>query len=149
IEYEEAEAVLEPGQSMLLHSDGVVEAHSGSGEMFGFPRLHDVVGARAGSGDVITRVLSELERFTPAGWEQEDDITLVAIPRARAGAEQAVPVVDTSFSIQSVPGNERLASERVAAEVASLGLTPPRLEKLKTAVAEAAMNAIEHGNDSN
>jgi serine phosphatase RsbU (regulator of sigma subunit)/anti-sigma regulatory factor (Ser/Thr protein kinase) len=149
IEYEEAEAVLGPGHSMLLHSDGVVEAHSGSGEMFGFPRLHDVVGARAGSGDVITRVLSELARFTPDGWEQEDDITLVAITRRRPGPEETAAPVDASFSIPSAPGNERLASERVAEVVAPLGLAPQRLEKLKTAVAEAAMNAIEHGNDSN
>jgi anti-sigma regulatory factor (Ser/Thr protein kinase) len=149
IEYEEVEAVLEPGQSMLLHSDGVAEAHNESREMFGFPRLQDVVGARAGSGDVITRVLSELSRFTPDGWEQEDDITLVAITRRRPEADQAAPSVDLSFSIPSAAGNERLASERVAEAVASVGLAPDRLEKLKTAVAEAAMNAIEHGNDSN
>ena len=31
--------VLEPGQSVLLHSDGLAEAHSPGGEMFGFPRL--------------------------------------------------------------------------------------------------------------
>jgi serine phosphatase RsbU (regulator of sigma subunit)/anti-sigma regulatory factor (Ser/Thr protein kinase) len=148
IDYEETEAVIEPGQSMLLHSDGVAEAHSGTGEMFGFPRLQDVVGARAGSGDVISRVLTELDRFTPDGWEQEDDITLVAITRTRPGAEPA-PLVDASFSIQSVQGNERMASERVAEVVEPLGLGPARLEKLKTAVAEATMNAIEHGNDSN
>jgi serine phosphatase RsbU (regulator of sigma subunit)/anti-sigma regulatory factor (Ser/Thr protein kinase) len=148
IEYEETEAMLEPGQSMLLHSDGVAEAHGETGEMFGFPRLQDVVGARAGRGDVITRVLEELERFTPPGWEQEDDITLVAITRRRATAGQAAPV-EMSFSIQSVLGNERMASERVAEALVPLGLPPERLEKLKTAVAEAAMNAIEHGNDSN
>ena len=45
IVYEEREAVLEPGQTMLLHSDGVAEAHDADGEMFGFPRLLDVVGA--------------------------------------------------------------------------------------------------------
>ena len=149
VDYEEAEAVLEPGQSMLLHSDGVAEAHSESGEMFGFPRLQDVVGARAGRGDVITRVLSELERFTPGGWEQEDDITLVAITRRRRGGARAVPLLDLSFSIPSAPGNERDASERAAEAVVPLRLAPDRLEKLKTAVAEAAMNAIEHGNDSN
>ncbi len=36
--------------------------------------------------------------------------------------------------------------ERVAAAVEPLGLEPRRLEQLKTAVSEAAMNAIEHGN---
>ncbi len=35
--------------------------------------------------------------------------------------------------------------DRVAAAVADLGLAPARLERLKTAVSETAMNAIEYG----
>ena len=35
--------------------------------------------------------------------------------------------------------------DRVAAAVADLGLPPDRLERLKTAVSEASMNAIEYG----
>ena len=35
--------------------------------------------------------------------------------------------------------------DRVAAAVADLGLAPARLERLKTAVSEATMNAIEYG----
>jgi anti-sigma regulatory factor (Ser/Thr protein kinase) len=51
-----------------------------------------------------------------------------------------------SFTLASVPGSERIALARVADSVAGLGLPPARLDKLKTAVAEATMNAIEHGN---
>jgi serine phosphatase RsbU (regulator of sigma subunit)/anti-sigma regulatory factor (Ser/Thr protein kinase) len=149
IVYEETEGQLEPGQTMLLHSDGVAEAHGLQGEMFGFPRLHDVVGARSGRGEVIDRVLTDLGRFTGADWEQEDDITLVAVTR-RGAAPVALAAggVDVEFSIASEPGNEREASEGVAEAVAPLGLEPAQLERLKTAVAEAAMNAIEHGNES-
>jgi serine/threonine-protein kinase RsbW len=50
------------------------------------------------------------------------------------------------LSVSSEPGNERLAMERVAAVVEELGLSEQRLERLKTAVAEATMNAMEHGN---
>jgi anti-sigma regulatory factor (Ser/Thr protein kinase) len=50
------------------------------------------------------------------------------------------------FSIPSQPGNERLAIERIGREVAGMGLPASRLEKLKTAVGEATMNAMEHGN---
>ncbi len=50
------------------------------------------------------------------------------------------------LSVPSEPGNERLVSERVAEVVKELGLSEQRLEGLKTAVAEATMNAIEHGN---
>jgi serine/threonine-protein kinase RsbW len=52
----------------------------------------------------------------------------------------------TSFSLASEPGNERLALAKVAEAVEGLGLAAARLERLKTAVAEATMNAIEHGN---
>jgi len=51
-----------------------------------------------------------------------------------------------AFAVASEPGNERDALARVAAAVAGAGLPPARLERLKTAVAEATMNAIEHGN---
>ncbi len=148
IEYEETESVLEFGQVMLLHSDGVAEAHSRDREMFGFPRLMDVVGSRRGSGEVIDRVLTELGRFTPPDGEQEDDITLVALRRLGDGVPTGAPELDVTFSIPSARGNERLAMDSVAEAVAPVGLDPRRLEQLKTAVSEAAMNAIEHGNGS-
>ncbi len=50
------------------------------------------------------------------------------------------------LSVPSEPGNERLAMERVAEVVTELGLSEQILERLKTAVAEATMNAMEHGN---
>ena len=140
--------MLEPGQTMLLHSDGVAEAHGPAKEMFGFPRLQDVVGARSGRGEVIDRVLTELGRFTGADWEQEDDITLVALTRYGAVPAAGAGGLDVSFQVASEPGNEKQVSERVAEAVAALELAPSRLEQLKTAVSEAAMNAIEHGNES-
>ena len=50
------------------------------------------------------------------------------------------------LSVPSEPGNERLAMEQVAGTVEGLGLPERTLERLKTAVAEATMNAMEHGN---
>ena len=50
------------------------------------------------------------------------------------------------LSIPSEPVNERRATEEVARAVSGLGLPQRTLERLKTAVAEATMNAMEHGN---
>jgi len=50
------------------------------------------------------------------------------------------------FSVPSEPGNERLAMETVAEAVRELDIRGENLERLKTAVAEATMNAMEHGN---
>jgi anti-sigma regulatory factor (Ser/Thr protein kinase) len=59
---------------------------------------------------------------------------------------QVAPRRLDTFTLASEPGNERLALARVADTVKDLGLSDARLERLKTAVAEATMNAIEHGN---
>ncbi|MDQ3484668.1 MAG: ATP-binding protein, partial [Actinomycetota bacterium] len=50
------------------------------------------------------------------------------------------------FELPSAPGNEREAIERVATAVAAAEIEPARLDRLKTAVGEATMNAMEHGN---
>ena len=60
----------------------------------------------------------------------------------RSGARRTL----ADFSVPSEPGNERLAMEEVAEAVKGLGLSEQRLERLKTAVAEASLNAMEHGN---
>src|SRR3712207_1477415 len=52
----------------------------------------------------------------------------------------------TELSIPSELGNDRRATEEVARAVSGLGLSQRTLGRLKTAVAEATMNAMEHGN---
>jgi serine phosphatase RsbU (regulator of sigma subunit) len=80
--YEENEAYLAPGESILFHSDGLVEAHNSAGEMFGFPRLQKVVENSSGGGHLIDECLTELREFVGSDWEQEDDITLVTLQRS-------------------------------------------------------------------
>jgi serine phosphatase RsbU (regulator of sigma subunit)/anti-sigma regulatory factor (Ser/Thr protein kinase) len=149
--YEESEAVLAPGETVLLHSDGLAEAHDPRGEMFGFPRALQLVG-RGGDGQaMIDTLLGALGDFTEPGWEQEDDITLVTLRRSRGAgiagsAEEAPTRLLGELSVASAPGNEREAIDGVVAAVASLDLSADRLERLKTAVGEAVMNAMEHGN---
>jgi len=79
--YEEKETVLNVGEAALFYSDGLVEAHDPKGEMFGFPRLQALV-AEHTEGSVVNYMMDELRSFTGDGWEQEDDITLVALRRS-------------------------------------------------------------------
>ena len=82
--YEEKEAMLEAGDSILFYSDGLVEAHDPQREMLGIPRLQGFIGAHPGGAPMIDFLLSELARFTGEEWEQEDDITLVTLQRSEA-----------------------------------------------------------------
>ena len=49
--------------------------------------------------------------------------------------------------IPSVMGNEKIAMDTAASMAKRMGFTEDRIEDLKTAVAEACINAIEHGNE--
>ncbi len=152
--YEENEVEIEPGDTVLFYSDGIVEAHNPKREMFSFGRLQSLVAEHAGGAPLIDFLLAELARFTGAGWEQEDDVTLVTLQRAEATGQPASAPAEAgeswrtlaTFSWPSEPGNERLAMAKVAEVVQDQGLDPARLERLKTGVAEATMNAMEHGN---
>jgi serine phosphatase RsbU (regulator of sigma subunit)/anti-sigma regulatory factor (Ser/Thr protein kinase) len=145
MDYDEHEATLGPGDSLLLHSDGLAEAHSPDREMFGFPRLAKLCGEREGGEALIDLLLSELAVFTGSGWEQEDDITLVSLQRERGGDGDEPRLLD-EFEVPSEVGAERAPVERVVRAVGPLDLDDAQLEKLRTAVAETIMNAVEHGN---
>jgi anti-sigma regulatory factor (Ser/Thr protein kinase) len=154
IVYEETEGVIAPGSNVLLYSDGLVEAHDPDQEMYGFPRLREEMAVDDAGSELLDRLLDTLHTFTGPDWEQEDDITLVTLRRASGVAieqagEPAASQLVTAFSVPGEEGNERLAMDRVAAAVEGLGLAPARLERLKTAVSETAMNAIEYGSQGN
>jgi serine phosphatase RsbU (regulator of sigma subunit)/anti-sigma regulatory factor (Ser/Thr protein kinase) len=166
--YDEKETTLDVGDSVLFYSDGLVEAHNPSRQLFSFPRLEALVAGHAGGAALIDFLLGQLAAFTGADWEQEDDVTLVTLQRTEApaaarqheaaaagasnGSEGQSPAEAgewrtlATFAWASEPGNERLAMAQMAESVRALDMPADRLERLKTAVAEATMNAMEHGN---
>lgn len=151
--YEEKETVLASGETMLLYSDGIIEAHNSRREMFGFPRMRVLLAEHPGGIALIDYLMAQLAEFTGRVWEQEDDVTMVILQRSqvpdttpvRPSANQSWQML-AEFSLASEVGNEREAMRRVSQAVQGLSLAGPTLERLKTAVAEATMNAIEHGN---
>ena len=50
--YEQKETVLQEGDSALLYTDGLVEAHDPQREMFGFPRLKALIAEHAEEGSL-------------------------------------------------------------------------------------------------
>ncbi|MGC4092948.1 MAG: PP2C family protein-serine/threonine phosphatase [Polyangiaceae bacterium] len=74
----DSELVLGPGDTLLLYTDGVIEAANSRGELFGIERLlHQLEGANARSPDeLVEHVLEAVQ-----AWEsqQRDDITLLAL----------------------------------------------------------------------
>jgi serine phosphatase RsbU (regulator of sigma subunit) len=80
--YEEGEVSLAEGNCVLLYSNGLVEAHDPKGEMFGFPRLRELVAEHGEQRSLGDFLLEEQYAFVGGGWEQEDDITLLTLRRS-------------------------------------------------------------------
>ncbi|HSL18845.1 MAG TPA: SpoIIE family protein phosphatase [Methylomirabilota bacterium] len=70
---------LDPGDLVLAYSDGVVDAQSPSGDLFGEDRLAAVLATAPGSSPqaIVNFVLEEVEAFT-GGHTPYDDLTLLA-----------------------------------------------------------------------
>ena len=79
------EAVLVPGDLVLLLSDGIVEARSAGGQQFGMERALEVVRAHRSKppGDIVAAVLQEARAWSPA--PPADDMTVVVLKTAAAG----------------------------------------------------------------
>jgi sigma-B regulation protein RsbU (phosphoserine phosphatase) len=78
--YEEVSASLAPGDSVVLYTDGVIEARCGS-ELYGVERLDAVLAANAGAPaeHLATAVLADCRAFGRG--ELQDDCAIVVVRR--------------------------------------------------------------------
>jgi serine phosphatase RsbU (regulator of sigma subunit) len=75
--YEEREIAIAPGDRIVLFTDGVSEAASREGELFGEQRIEEVVIANDGSAAQLQHKI--VEAATSFASEIEDDLTLVVV----------------------------------------------------------------------
>ncbi|MBI4484341.1 MAG: SpoIIE family protein phosphatase [Acidobacteria bacterium] len=78
--YERQQLQLEPGESLVLYTDGVTESAAPSGDLFGEERLEELVRGKPGvdPAQLVESVRTALARFT-RNEPQGDDMTLLAI----------------------------------------------------------------------
>jgi len=90
-DYREGRTQLQPGDVLVIYSDGVTEAVSPTGEEFGPTRLYEVVSRNVTSSaaGIRDRIESALTKFSQ-GTAAADDITLVIVKR-QAEARVASP----------------------------------------------------------
>ncbi|MGC1213760.1 MAG: PP2C family protein-serine/threonine phosphatase [Micromonospora sp.] len=84
---------LEPGDRLLLHTDGVTEARNAAGEMFGLRRLADLAERHIGSGLPAPETLRRLSRAVAEhrGTASRDDATMVLVEWSGEAAARVEP----------------------------------------------------------
>lgn len=86
--YTTAAQRLQPGDRLLLYTDGIVEAASASGEFFGAEALSTLLRQTAGSvtADAADRIISTVQKWAPS---QDDDLTVLVCDYMRAARQAA------------------------------------------------------------
>ncbi|MFV1964662.1 MAG: SpoIIE family protein phosphatase [Pirellulaceae bacterium] len=82
LRYQQAKITLQPGDLVMMYTDGVSEALGPSGAMYGIERVEKVVTASDSPRDLMKKLLTDVRRFTK-GNKQEDDVCVVAFSRKR------------------------------------------------------------------
>jgi len=95
-DYGEAGAALGPGDTVVLYTDGVLEAENPAGEIYGYERLEALIAANSSLKPraIVALLLHELRAWSAGS--QSDDITVVVLRRryARLDAELYSIAVD-------------------------------------------------------
>jgi sigma-B regulation protein RsbU (phosphoserine phosphatase) len=86
--YSTAAQPLEPGDRLLLYTDGIVEAASASGEFFGQESLRSLLRQTSGSApaDAADRIIATVQRWTVS---QDDDLTVLVCDYMGATSQAA------------------------------------------------------------
>jgi Stage II sporulation protein E (SpoIIE) len=77
-DYSQVQIQLHPGDNLSLYTDGLVEARSSSGEIYGFERLNTLFATRPTAQQAMQAAIA---------FGQEDDITVLTLTRLAAGEE--------------------------------------------------------------
>jgi sigma-B regulation protein RsbU (phosphoserine phosphatase) len=84
VAYETQQLRLEPGDSLMLYSDGVTECRNPEGDLFGDARLRSVTEAATQSGgSTLTEALGASLRDWRGASDFEDDISVLVLGRPR------------------------------------------------------------------
>jgi len=134
------------GDVFVFYSDGVTEARSPDGELFGVERLLDIVRANADEDakSLAIRVCEAATSFAGAGG-LSDDLTCLVV--RIVGEAPPAPLETASMEVHSAPGeidSMRRLVEWFCTEHSSPPLSPHERSTLVLAVSEAASNILNH-----
>lgn len=154
-QYQEVRLQLGPGDRFVMYTDGMVELRNRQGELFGFERLEQGLAGWAPGvplAQLVEGLLKQMDSY--AGLQEQDDRTIVVLEMQSAGV--ALPgsanmtlsdggQMICQWQIPAMHGSERQVLAELDALIRDAWPHTGRLEDMKSAIAEAIINAAEHG----
>ncbi|MBD3422100.1 MAG: SpoIIE family protein phosphatase [Chitinivibrionales bacterium] len=152
-EYDEDTIQLEPGDKLLLYTDGLTEGSNLNNVLFGQSRLAEVVHTFGSShlNAFLDHIIEEHTTFRN-GCPLKDDFTLLAIEAGSSDVflresgfdRDGCPEILVLNSIEQIES----ISATILREMDRMGYPDKSIKRTKLCIFEALTNAIDHGNKS-
>ena len=132
--FREATAILPPGSSLLLYTDGLVERRDTPLD----ERLAELAEAAATAGDELGELCEHVIAKVLGPGDPRDDVAILAV--------RPLPVAETeiSLTLPAEPGSLAQLRRRLARFLHATGATELEQYEITLTICEAAGNAIEH-----
>jgi phosphoserine phosphatase RsbU/P len=144
LRFERHDLRLDAGDSLVLYTDGVTEAHDARSRLFGEERLLEHVSSNPGKdARALAEGLRESVRAFAGSAPQFDDIAILVLRRASAPAASGAS--ESSLDIESRPDELPRARAWMDAWCASRGVDTTAVADLDLALDEVVANIIHHG----
>jgi PAS domain S-box-containing protein len=132
--FRESTAILPPGSSLLLYTDGLVERRDMPLE----ERLDQLAAAAGTSGGDLNRLCEDVLSRVLGTAEPGDDVALLAV--------RPLPAMDThiTLTLPAEPGSLAQLRRRLARFLHATGASEVEQYEITLTICEAAGNAIEH-----
>jgi len=163
--YQEKWLQLQPGDRLILYTDGIIESMDERGQMYGFEGLEEEISSWQLYDDLPKVVDDFLIRMNERSHAENDDRTIVVLELVQAyrsyGVNKEVMAAvmgsdprenlpgsffSQHWSLRSKLGTERAVAEEIGGFITQYWPGSGMREDVQSAVSEAIMNAMEHGN---
>lgn len=157
--YTDVQLELKPGDRFVLITDGMVELRDRQGELYGFERFESELASWEPGvplAQLVEGMLKKMEAFA-SGLGQDDRTIVVLEMQSPEGMPATAANVTLAgggqlicqWLIPAAHGSERQVLQEMERLIGENWPQTSRLEDMKSAVAEAVINAAEHGNRLN
>lgn len=158
-EFSQDAVPFEGGDTLLLYTDGLMEARDAKGREFGLERIEKIISRNADSAAkrIKSNLLREINSFV-TDTPQHDDLTFILMKANKSGGatrKKKAPAgkrpgvgrggENISLSVPSDPGYLALVRKNVETFIGPLGFTESQRRKIVLAVDEASSNVIKYG----
>lgn len=146
IKYKNAEYQMQPGEKLLLYTDGITEAHNEASDLYGEERLLEFVkdNAKLDVENLCSNIFESVDTYKGEA-DQFDDMTVLCFGYNGPEKTEAENLFETEISVFAKTENVTRVCERVEDVLSKTNTPVDFIPKFSVAIDEIFSNIVKYG----